>query len=57
MAIQIHKEPIIWANAPAENCIFCKVPTRTWSDDYQPVCEGCAKTHDSMPTDKMVEEM
>ena len=55
--IDVVKEPEIFNDAPAENCIFCGIPTRMWNEkENKPVCDepkgGCAKVR----TQKEVEE-
>lgn len=37
----VHQEPDDFKNWPAENCVVCRKPTRTWHDPHTPLCASC----------------
>lgn len=39
---EVHAEPVEFANCPAENCVICNKPTRTWLNPHIPMCKDCA---------------
>ena len=38
----VHHEPMRFAKCPAENCVICRKPTRTWLTPHAPLCSVCA---------------
>lgn len=45
MALIVKKEPYFvtkeWRGL-LEKCVFCKMPTKYWYKEKEPVCESCA---------------
>jgi hypothetical protein len=46
--LQVHQEPDEFKSWPAEHCVLCKKPTRTWLTPHVPLCGECSKDPDKV---------
>ena len=47
--LKVHLEPAEFAKCPAEDCVVCRKPTRTWLTPHIPLCACCAAEGKNVP--------